>query len=224
MSNDVLVVAPHPDDETLGCGGALLRHRALGDSVSWLIVTGMKKELGFTPERISARCKEIESVKTAYGFSNLYNLNFPTSRLDTLPTAEVVSSIARIFETVKPSIVYSPFAGDVHTDHKLVSAAVLSCTKWFRFPSVLRVLAYETLSETEFGFNGADGSFIPNVFVDITAQLDRKIEVMQIYASELNKHPFPRSEENVRALALLRGASAGCTAAEAFVLIKEISK
>ena len=97
--------------------------------------------------------------------------------------------------------------------------AASACTKWFRYPSVKRVLAYETPSETDFGIDPRDTGFKPNVFVDITVQLKRKVELMKIYASEVGEFPFPRSEEALRALAELRGSQAGYEAAESFSLL-----
>src|SRR5262245_53489895 len=112
MARRVLVVAPHPDDETLGCGGTLLRHVAEGDEVHWLIVTEMRAELGFPRERIEARKREIETVGGAYGFRGIHRLAFPTTRLDTLPAAELVDRFREVFATVQPEIVYLPFRGD----------------------------------------------------------------------------------------------------------------
>jgi LmbE family N-acetylglucosaminyl deacetylase len=102
----------------------------------------------------------------------------------------------------------------------VVFNAVAAGTKWFRHPSVRRVLAYETLSETDFGLNASPG-FKPNVFVDITHFIDKKIEAANVYASELGKFPFPRSPEAIRALASVRGATSGFQAAEAFELLRE---
>lgn len=216
----VIIIAPHPDDETLGCGGTILRHHDQGDCVHWMIITGM--EDGFSAARIAARENEIESVKHQYGFKSAHSLKFPTTRLDSVPIGDLVSSIKAVFDAVSPDTVYLPYRGDVHTDHRVVFDAVVSCSKWFRHPSIKRILAYETLSETEFGINPDSNGFRPNVFVDISAHIDKKLEIMNTYASELEAFPFPRSFEAVRALAALRGATAGCVAAEAFMLLKEI--
>ena len=108
----------------------------------------------------------------------------------------------------------------MHTDHRIVFDAVIACTKWFRYPSVKRVLAYETLSETDFSLN-TNGRFYPNYFINISGYLEKKIELMSIYISEIAKFPFPRSYEAIRALATLRGAASGYIAAEAFQLLKE---
>jgi LmbE family N-acetylglucosaminyl deacetylase len=103
----------------------------------------------------------------------------------------------------------------------MVYDATMACTKWFRYPSVEKVLVYETLSETDFMMNTDANGFRPNVFVNISDFLEKKIEIMKIYGSELSPHPFPRSENAIRALATLRGAASGVKAAEAFMLVKE---
>lgn len=218
----VIVVAPHPDDETLGSGGTLLRHKEQGDEVHWLIVTDIAQESDLYLKRLHSREKEIEKVKNMYGFNSVYNLKWPTTRLDTLPIGDIVNSISSVFQKVHPEIVYLPYPGDIHTDHKVVFNAVASCTKWFRYDSVKRVLAYETLSETDFVINPDGNCFRPNVFIDISKYLETKLEIMKVYTDELNEFPFPRSEQAIRALASLRGAASGCKAAEAFMLLKEI--
>lgn len=218
----VLFVAPHPDDETLGCGGTILRHKAEGDDICWLIVTGISEDIGFSSEQVSLRDKEINIVASSYSFDSLHKLCFPTSRLGALSMLELIEKIGSIFRQIQPEIVYLPYRGDIHTDHKIVFDAVVSCTKWFRCGSVKRVLAYETLSETDFGVNPDANGFRPNVFVDISPYMERKLNIMKTYESELGQFPFPRSEEAIRSLALLRGTTAGCNAAEAFMLLKEI--
>lgn len=218
----ILVVAPHPDDETLGCGGTLLKHIENGDEVSWLIVTAVSTTHGFSEERVRSRSEEIEKVAAMYGFSNTYQLQWPTMQLDTIPTSKLVGSFSDVFNEVKPEVVYVPYRGDVHTDHRYVFDAAISCTKWFRYPFVKRVLAYETLSETEFGLATNDTGFRPNVFTNITPYTKRKWEIMQVFASEIGEFPFPRSFESIDALHKLRGSTAGCEAAESFMLLKEV--
>jgi LmbE family N-acetylglucosaminyl deacetylase len=217
----VCVVAPHPDDETLGCGGTLLRHQAEGDEIHWCIVTAMRTEDGFSQEEMDRQDREISMVATQYGFASVHKLGYPTTKLDTIPLGEIIKKISDILQKVRPQIVYLPYFADVHTDHRVVFDAVVSSSKWFRCDSIKRLLAYETLSETDFGMNPTNG-FGPNVFTDVAAFLDRKITIMEIYAGQLGDFPFPRSEQAIRALASLRGAAAGCAAAEAFMLLKEI--
>ncbi|RMG33518.1 MAG: PIG-L family deacetylase [Gammaproteobacteria bacterium] len=219
----VLVIAPHPDDELLGCGGTLLRHLAEGDAVHWLIVTRMTPETGFDPTAIEGRERLIETVAEAVGFTGVHRLDLPTTRLDTLPVAGIVSAMAGVVDTVRPTVVYLPWAEDVHTDHQVAATAARACTKWFRHPSVSRVLAYETLSETDFVLPPGR-PFTPNYFVDIEPHLARKLELLTLYQEELGDFPFPRSPTAVEALARVRGAACGCRAAEAFQLLKAVRR
>jgi LmbE family N-acetylglucosaminyl deacetylase len=215
-----LVIAPHPDDELLGCGGTLLRRKAEGGTLGWLIVTGITEAQGWDSERVQSRDREIDAVRAAVGFDEVFNLRLPTTRLDELPAGEIVEQFSRVFRQFAPEEVLLPHRGDVHSDHRVVFDAAASCTKWFRYPSVRRVMAYETLSETDFALQPQD-AFVPNLFVDISAQLESKIAALRIYESELGKPPFPRSLEAVRALAMVRGAASGFLAAEAFQLLRE---
>jgi len=223
MGRNVLCVAPHPDDETLGCGGTLLRHINDGDEVSWLIMTSISEELGFSKKKINDRAEEIDKVKLSYGFSLVEKADFITTKLDTYPKSDLISVVSNMINTVQPEIIYLPFRNDVHSDHKIVFDVVASCTKSFRYPCIKHVLAYETLSETEFSIQPSNSCcFQPNFWVDISGFLDRKIEIMSIYEGETKNHPFPRSEKNLRALATFRGATAGVFAAESFVSLKQI--
>ncbi len=219
--NTVLVVAPHPDDETLGCGGTMLRHVEQGDTVHWLIVTHITEELGFESDRIEKREHEIERVAGRYGIEQPINLGFSTTQLDIEPMRALVDAIGSAFHKIEPEVIYVPYRNDIHTDHAVVFDAVTSCTKWFRYPSVQRILAYETLSETEFALDPDVSGFQPNVFIDITGKVEEKIGIMQTYDSEIGEHPFPRSESAIRARATLRGSTAGFDAAEAFMLLRE---
>lgn len=222
MKKNVLVIAIHPDDETLGCGGTLLKHKANGDAVHWLVVTSIKEENGFAASVVEARRQEIKTVSSMYGFDSVYDLDFPTMQLDTIPFSRLIGSISDVFRQVEPDIVYLPFKSDVHTDHQIAFKAAYSCTKSFRYPSIKKIVMMETLSETEFAPSTKEDSFIPNMFVDITDFIERKIEIMNIYKNEIGSHPFPRSERNIRVLATFRGATAGCEYAESFMMLKEI--
>jgi len=220
MSRKVLVVAPHPDDETLGCGGTLLRRKAEGAELAWLIVTEMNEQDGWPAARIQHRDEEIARVAALIGFDQTFNLHLPAAKLDKLPMGELVAAFSSVFKSFEPEEVLVPHRGDVHSDHRITFDAVAACAKWFRHPSVRRVLAYETVSETEFGLSG-ETTFQPNFFVDIGGYLERKLEIMAVYQSELGSFPFPRSMEAIRALATWRGATSGFLAAEAFQLLRE---
>ncbi len=220
---NVLVLAAHPDDETLGCGGTLLRHKANGDRIHWLIATGMSKEEGFASADISRRDKEIEKVRGLYAFDGVSKLDIPTTKVDDVPINELVEKISKVFREVEPEILYLPFRGDVHSDHRMLFDAAYSCTKTFRYPFIKKILMMEIISETEFVPGFKDAVFIPNYFVNIGSFLEKKIEIMKTFESELGEQPFPRSLENIRALATFRGAMSGCDHAESFMILKEIS-
>ena len=153
----------------------------------------------------------------------MHNLELRTTQVDGYSMSELISKISSIVNKVKPNIIYLPFKGDVHSDHKYIFDVAYSCTKVFRYPFIKKIYMMETLSETEFSLSTKEDSFAPNVFVDISEFMDKKIKLMNIYESEIGKHPFPRSERNIRALATYRGATSGCDYAESFMLLKEIS-
>ena len=217
--NKVLVISPHPDDETLGCGGTLIRHKKEGDEIHWLIMTNVNS----SEKKIhSVKEKEIEEVSKAYNFDSTSRTKFLTSELDSAPRKEIIQVISKVFEEIQPNFLYLPFKNDIHSDHSIVFDAAASCTKSFRYPYVKKVMIYETISETEFSIRPDREQFKPNLWIDISDYIDEKIEIMSLYESEIGKEPFPRSEQNIRSLAKFRGSTVGALSAEAFILLKEI--
>ena len=217
---NILVVAPHPDDETLGCGGTLYRHKREGNELYWITVTKISVETGWSVETVKAREDEIDTVADKYGFQDVFQFGLPTTRIDTLPISDLIAKLTAVYSKIEPGIIYMPFSHDVHTDHQFVATAMQSTYKWFRSPHIQKVLMYETVSETEYNF-AEDRIFRPNVFVDISNYLDDKIEIMKLYKSEIGEFPFPRCETTVRSLAAFRGSQGGFEAAEAFELVYE---
>jgi len=216
----ILIVAPHPDDETLGCGGTLFRHKAEGDDIYWVIITNISMDNGWSNKSVKIREVEIGNTAEKYGFTDVFNFCLPTTKIDTLPVFDLIEKITQVYKRIEPEIIYIPYTYDVHTDHQIVTKALQSTFKWFRYPYIKKVLMYETLSETNFSFiNNIE--FHPNVYVDISKYLNNKIETMKIFESELGEHPFPRSEKALRALATLRGTQSGYESAEAFQLVFE---
>ena len=213
-----LVIAPHPDDEVLGVGGTLFRRRAEGADIGWILMTEMKTENGWPKEVVDKRRIEIENVVDVFGFDYLAELRFATSSLDRVPMASLVEKISEAIRQFEPQEIFLPHYSDVHSDHRVTFEAASSCIKWFRQHSIKRILAYETMSETGFGLHL---DFQPNLFVDIEKYLERKVEALNIYTSEIGNHPFPRSPEAIVSLASLRGSSSGFKAAEAFQLLRE---
>lgn len=220
----IIIISAHPDDETLGAGGTLLKHKANGDHIEWLIVTNILESEGFSNQRVQERQNEIEIVAKMFGFSAVHKLDYPTMKLDTGTMLEMIPKIAAIFSQSKPEVIYVMNRSDAHSDHRVIFDAVMACTKSFRYPSIKQVLMYECISETEFAPVLPEKVFQPNYYVDVTSQFAEKIAITKVYASELAVHPFPRSIRNIEALATFRGASAGVEYAEAFQLIKFIDK
>jgi len=155
-----------------------------------------------------------------YNFDDVFRLEFPTMRLDEVNMSELINAFSNVINKVKPNILYIPFYGDAHSDHRIVFDALRPFFKSFRYPFVKKILMMEIISETDSQFREI---FNPNVFVDISDFLERKIEIMKIYKSEVGEHPFPRNEQNIRSLARYRGSQCNCRYAESFMLLKEIT-
>ena len=215
----ILVIAVHPDDETLGCGGTLLKHKMLGDSTYWLILTRPNEKINHIENIDAIESENIQKVAKEYSFTSFTQLDLLTTALDTYPIGDLIQKIAKVINEIKPQIIYFQHYGDVHTDHRVAFEAIYSCTKNFRFPFIERLLLFETLSETEFAPANSNNAFVPNTFSDISDHLEKKLEIMQYYNTEIMEEPFPRSLSSIRALSRFRGSRIGVTYAEAFITL-----
>lgn len=215
-----LIVATHPDDETLGAGGVMLRKKAEGNEVYVLNMTHMDVAYGYHEERVASRDYEIEEMVKSYDLDGYYNLKLKPSGLDSYLEGDLLDKISSVFNKVRPSVVILPYYKDVHSDHRITFDLCYSCTKNFRFPHIKKILMMETPSETDFAMT--DNTFKPNYFVDISDYIDKKVDIAKVFKGEILEHPFPRSEKNIRAYGIIRGAMIGVDSAEAFVLIKGI--
>jgi LmbE family N-acetylglucosaminyl deacetylase len=219
----VLAISAHADDETLGCGGTLLRHAAAGDQIHWLIATSRT-----SPPRsqsdVSLRDKQIQSVADEYRVESPVMLGHPDASLDQVPMSVLVEGILGAVEAARPEVVYVVNASDVHTDHNLVNTAAMAAMKAFRMGAlgVRRILAYETLSSTEAAAPGPGRVFAPNVFADISDFIEAKCELFAQFESEVQDDGLPRSSSAITALARFRGATVGVEYAEAFMLMREL--
>jgi LmbE family N-acetylglucosaminyl deacetylase len=212
QNRKILCVAVHPDDETLGCGGTLLRHREEGDSVECLFITD-----GNPSQRVV-----IDQVSELYGFDRTHRLGLPDAQLDEETGGSLVASVAKVFQDVRPQVIYIPNRSDAHSDHRCIYQAIAACTKPFRYPYIKEVLMMEVMSETDCIPALPETAFIPNVFVDISKQMAQKVKIMQSYQSELMNYPYIRSSDSIRALSRYRGAQINVEFAEAFMLLKSI--
>lgn len=215
---NILVISPHPDDETLGAGGTLLKLRNQGHKIAWLNITMAKEEFGYSREFVERRKIQMQKVKEEYEFDRFYNLDLEPAGLDKVSQQNFVSLVSEVFLDYKPEVIFVPYSQDVHSDHRIVFDVIYSCTKAFRYPFIKAVFEMEILSETDFA-NPLNG-FVPNFFVNIENYIDKKIEIMKLYESEIKELPFPRSIENIYSLAKVRGCSSGSCYAEAFRLVK----
>ncbi|HSH65652.1 MAG TPA: PIG-L deacetylase family protein [Bacteroidia bacterium] len=220
----IVVIAAHPDDEIIGCGGTLLKHRSNGDEVFWIIITGVSSQSGFSKERVESRAQEINKVAGEIGFSGVHQLGYPPMEMDSTTMNKLIPKLSVLFNQLQPEVIYVMNRSDAHSDHRVTFDAVMACTKSFRYPFIKKVLMYECISETEFAPALPEKVFQPNYYVDVSSYMKKKLELMNVYESEVGAHPFPRSIRNLEALAVFRGASVGVEYAEAFQLIKFIDK
>ena len=222
MSRRILTISAHPDDETLGCGGTILKHQSVGDRLFWMVVT-QPFAPSWSAEIIHRKAGEVEKAAQAYQFEEIYKLGLKTTRLDTLPQVEMMAKIREVIRKVNPNWVYLVNGSDVHSDHRIVFEATMAVLKpFFKGFGVTKILSYECLSSTEAAPPLSGHTFIPNVFSDITAYFDKKIEILKLYETEIHQDPFPRGPSAIRALARYRGATIGVEYAEAFMLIREL--
>jgi LmbE family N-acetylglucosaminyl deacetylase len=221
MNSRVLVVAPHPDDEVLGCGGAIARHSAQGDAVQVLVMTRGAPDIYPLDDEDEVR-QEAQAAHAILGVVDTHFLDFPAPKLDTIPGYKLADAIANMIRKYQPHTVYLPHRGDIHLDHQKVYQATLVAARPINHCPVRQLLCYETLSETEWAPPWSDTAFVPNVFVDITDYLDLKLKAMHCYQSELQPTPHPRSLQAIETLAKQRGSTVSLAAAEAFMLVRQI--
>jgi len=220
----ILFVSVHPDDETLGCGGTIMKLKNLGSSLHWLNLTDIDNDhpFGFSKETIVKRQSTTIQVKNTYGFDTFTNLKYHTMLLDKYNASELIKDIGQVITNIEPDTIYLTNRSDVHSDHRIAFDAVYACTKSFRYPYVKEILMYETLSETEFAPALVEKAFIPNMFVDISDFMEDKIRIMQIYDTEIMPDPMPRSIHAIKGLAAYRGSRIGVSYAEAFQQIYRV--
>lgn len=216
----VLCVAPHADDETIGCGGLLARLSFEDVQTKCVLVTSPRPSSDYTKEICSQKHQEFLAASKILGISKSCSLGLEPARVEEAPLVQLVKAIGAEIEEFKPEAVLLPWLYDAHSDHRIVAQAALASLKWFRQKGVRMILMYEVVSETDQAFHHA---FKPNLFVDISQFLDKKVEALDCYQSEIGIHPFPRSKESTRARALLHGASCGVEFAEAFILVRGLS-
>ena len=210
--NRVVVIAVHPDDETLGCGGTILKFLSQGDEVHCILVTKGNDE----------QARLWERAKNAYRLTSVIELDFPEMELMDISLNKLIPPISDGIRKIQPNILIIPNRSDAHSDHRAVFNAVASCTKAFRYPFIEQVLMMEVVSETDFALPLPEGQFIANYFVDISAEFESKQRILKIYESELLPYPQTRNMSTISALNRYRGSLINTEYAEAFMSLKTI--
>ena len=228
MSESILVVAAHPDDEVLGCAGTIARHADAGDQVQVLIVAEgatsrqQQRDREQVGDELSALAQAAHKAGAILGAAGVELLDLPDNRLDSLDRLDVIKQIEERINRYEPQVVYVHHAGDVNVDHRRLHEAVVTACRPTPGHVVKRLLSFEVVSSTEWQPPGSAPAFQPSWFVDISEQWERKREALVAYASEMRNWPHARSLEAVGHLARWRGAQVGVEAAEAFALMRYV--
>jgi LmbE family N-acetylglucosaminyl deacetylase len=211
----------HPDDEVLGAGGTLARHAAEGDEVHVAFLTDGIGARGEDHDAAKRRAAAARQAAGLLGAREPRFLGFPDNRLDTVALLDVVKAVEAVVTDVRPHTIYTHHAGDLNIDHVICHRAVMTACRPLPGSSVRRIFAMEVVSSTEWAPEGT-GAFIPTRFVDIAATRTAKRQALAAYAEEMRPFPHPRSQEGINALEQWRGAAAGLSCAEAFIVLRDI--
>ncbi len=224
---NVLVIAAHPDDEVLGCGGTIARLADEGHFVNIVIlgegVTSRYDSRDFAAnDKLNHLLSCSATAATILGATDTTNYGLPDNRFDSIDLLEVVKTIERLVDYHRPQMVFTQHGGDLNIDHSIVFRATLTALRPMQGSTVSSLYCYEVFSSTEWSFQQFPPVFKPDLFMDISQTIDQKIEAMQAYEGEIRDFPHPRSEKNLRAIATRWGSVVGLKAAEAFETIWEI--
>lgn len=220
MTQTVLIVAAHPDDEALGCGGTIVRHVTEGDRVHSVFMTdGVSSRFNADTGELEHRRRASEKAAAILGTSSTTHLAFPDNCLDSVALLDIIQPLEEVIARLNPEVVYTHHYGDLNIDHQLTHRAVMTACRPFPSTTIREILTFEVPSSTEWNSPGLK-TFCPNVYIDISGQLEAKIEALKAYETEIRSAPHSRSLEHTRSLAHHRGYSVGSAASEAFMLMR----
>ena len=223
-----LIIAAHPDDEVLGCGGSMAKWVNAGHDVHVLIMAegvtsrDQQRNRQSRQEELSNLAQSAKQAKEILGVQSIELLDYPDNRMDSLDTLEVVKAVEKKLEKLKPEVVVTHHGGDLNVDHRIIHQAVITACRPQPGKSVKRILSFEVVSSTEWQSPDDRRPFVPNWFEDISETLSLKLKALRVYESEMLPWPHARSLQTVDHLARWRGASISCEAAEAFMLVRNI--
>lgn len=228
MSNNerVLIVAAHPDDELIGCGGTISKHTAAGDIADIMIMAEGSTSRSETRD-VSKHRKKLDNLiaqaKLASGVLGVHNVDFfglKDNRMDSYELLDIVKIIEKKVTEFQPSIIYTHHRGDLNIDHQITHDAVITACRPIQGNSVRKILTFETLSSSEWNSPNTSSQFTPQVFVNIESQWEKKVAALRVYKTEIKDFPHPRSIAAIEALAKLRGSAQNFRLAEAFMLVR----
>ena len=221
MSDTVLIVAAHPDDEALGCGGTIAKHAANGDAVHVVFMTdGVSARQGVFDIHREARLRSRDSALAALGVRSSRAFDFPDNRMYSVPLLDVTKALERVIAEFRPNIIYTHSSTDLNIDHRLTQVAVMTACRPMPNETTREILSFEVMSSTEWG--ALEQSFMPNLFVDITGYWAAKLAALEAYELEMRAPPHSRSIEHLDVLSRHRGMSVGLHRAEAFRTLRQL--
>ncbi|WAS04156.1 PIG-L family deacetylase [Gloeomargaritales cyanobacterium VI4D9] len=225
----VLVVATHPDDEVLGCGGTLALHAARGDNCHILIMAegltsrSHQRDVEAHKEQLAQLRLTAQQACAVIGVKDVRFAGFPDNRMDSVDLLDVVKVVESVIEEIQPEIIYTHHYGDLNIDHQITHQAVMTATRPLPNSCIKKLLFFEVPSATGWNTPTATNAFIPQYYVDLSQKvsdnvdaLERKLRALTVYESEMRPYPHNRSLEAVRYLAQWRGSLVGLPCAEAF--------
>ena len=225
-NNKILIIAAHPDDEVLGCGGIIAKYAKSNEIYVLILGEGITSRYS---KRLQAPQKELLELKEKarkagklLSAKEIFFLDLPDQRLETIPFLEIVKKVEEFVKKIEPQVIFTHSSADLNLDHRITFRAVLTAARPVKECSVKEIYSFEVLSSTEWGFKKINGAFVPNIFEDIALTIDKKIQALRLYGAEIKEFPHPRSPEGVKLLAQKRGMEAGVKFAEAFELIRRI--
>ena len=213
----ILVIAAHPDDEALGCGGTMARHVNYGDKVNVVFMSdGVSSRVSAKDNEENERRKCANKASEILGAQPPIFLNFPDNRMDEVALLDIVQSLEGVIYKIKPDVVYTHHLGDLNIDHQITHKAVITACRPQPNFCVKEIYSFETLSATHWQSPSMKNVFNPNYFVGVSDFMDKKIKALQCYANEMREAPHARSYESVENLSKFRGSLVGVKNAEAF--------
>lgn len=221
MMNKILIVAPHPDDEVLGCGGIINKYAKKGKEVYVVVITRGTPKM-YAEDRIENVRNEALAAHKLLGVNETVFFDFHAPELDITSQAAISGKISSIIKQFEIDTLFIPHRGDIHSDHRVVYNASIVSGRPVGSSTVKRIYAYETLSETEWAAPFGDDAFIPTYFVNVKNSFDNKLQAMSCFKSQLKEFPNSRSLETIEALAKFRGATVGAERAEAFMTVRVV--